>query len=62
MAQIICRQFMLMSLRYLVGLQSHTTSISLIVEIKGMKMFPIPLREIPYYIKWRFKQLLKRFK
>jgi hypothetical protein len=44
------------------GLQSHTTNISLIVEIKGMKMFPIPLREIPYYIKWRFKQLLKRFK
>jgi hypothetical protein len=25
-------------------------------------MFAIPLREIPYYIKWKIKQLLKRFK
>jgi len=33
-----------------------------IVETKGSKMLPIPLREIPYYIKWRFQQFMKRFK
>jgi hypothetical protein len=34
----------------------------LINVTKGSKMLPIPLREVPYYIKWRIKQLLKRFR